>query len=113
MAVLSFPLGYRLPLLYRWPWPIWIEHEHAARFHPDNPISGDRRRFLQLNEAYEVLSDAGRRAEYDAALQAYEAQPLPIFGDTMFVAGLQGETNRRLGVLSLLYQRPTGSRRRS
>jgi len=77
----------------------------AARFHPDNPVSGDRRRFLQLNEAYGVLSDAGRRAEYDAALQAYEAQPLPIFGDTMFVAGLQGETNRCLGVLSLLYQR--------
>jgi curved DNA-binding protein CbpA len=77
----------------------------AARFHPDNPVSGDYRLFLQLKEAYEVLSDVDRRAQYDAALQEYETRPLPIFGRKAFVTGVEGESNRRLGVLALLYQR--------
>ena len=29
----------------------------AMRFHPDNPETGDSQRFLELNRAYEVLSD--------------------------------------------------------
>jgi curved DNA-binding protein CbpA len=77
----------------------------AARFHPDNPASGDTGRFLKLNEAYKALSDDKCRAQYDAALQARETQPLPVFGPRMNVAGVRGETNRRLGVLALLYQR--------
>src|ERR1700685_2230864 len=34
----------------------------AARFHPDNPQTGDSERFLLLNEAYEVLSEPDKRA---------------------------------------------------
>ncbi len=77
----------------------------AARFHPDNPVSGDHERFLQLCEAYEVLSNSGRRAQYDCVLRAKEAQPMPIFEMRVFVDGIEGEINRRFGILALLYHR--------
>lgn len=41
-------------------------HRLAKRYHPDNPVSGDRDRFDQLIEAHSVLKDAARRAQYDA-----------------------------------------------
>jgi len=37
----------------------------AMRFHPDNPETGDSQRFMDLNRAYEVLSDPDQRSEYD------------------------------------------------
>lgn len=77
----------------------------AARFHPDNPVSGDHEMFLRLGEAYDVLSRPERRVLYDFALQARQAEPIPIFGARIFVDGLDGELNRRFGVLALLYQR--------
>jgi len=77
----------------------------AGRFHPDNPQSGDPERFLLLNEAYEMLSDPDRRASYDAARRVAEGQPLPAFELKEFVDGIEGEQNRRLGILCLLYNR--------
>jgi hypothetical protein len=75
----------------------------ASRFHPDNPVTGDREKFLVLKHAYEVLSDPARRAEYDAKRETGETRPNPIFEMSEFVNGIEGELNRRLGVLSLLY----------
>jgi hypothetical protein len=75
----------------------------AARFHPDNPETGDQEEFLRLKKAYDVLSDAGRRAEYDGIRDTREAEPMPIFELKDFVTGVEAESNRRLGVLSLLY----------
>jgi len=77
----------------------------AARFHPDNPKTGSVERFLLLREAYEVLTDPERRARYDVSLQVQETKPLPIFELKAFVDGIEGEMNRRLGVLSLLYHK--------
>jgi len=77
----------------------------AARFHPDNPSTGSLERFLQLREAYQTLSDPSLRAEYDDARSNFQAQAMPIFWQKSFVDGIEGEANRRLGVLSLLYQR--------
>jgi hypothetical protein len=77
----------------------------AGRLHPDNPDTGDPERFLILKRAYEVLSDPHRRAEYDAEYQARETEQNPIFKLGEFVNGIEGEVNRRLGVLSLLYNR--------
>ncbi len=77
----------------------------ASRFHPDNPVTGSLERFLQMREAYQTLSDAELRAQYDAGRQNGLPQPDPIFWQKSFVDGIEGETNRRLGVLSLLYQR--------
>lgn len=41
----------------------------AQRFHPDNQESGSERRFRELTDAYQVISDPERRAEYDVAYQ--------------------------------------------
>lgn len=76
----------------------------AARFHPDNPQTGDPEKFLILNQAFEVLSDVDRRAEYDASRDR-EAGPSPEFAAVDFMDGMDGEVNRRLAVLSVLYRR--------
>ncbi len=77
----------------------------AARFHPDNPQTGDQDRFLMLCEAYETLSDPAKRTRYDAAHRVYEYEPLPAFELKEFVDGIEGENNRRLGVACLLYNK--------
>ncbi len=77
----------------------------VARFHPDNPRTGDPERFQLLRRAYHVLSDPGRRAEYDRTYTWAETHTLPIFELKEFVDGIDGEKNRRLGILSLLYHR--------
>jgi hypothetical protein len=75
----------------------------AQRFHPDNPETGDGERFLLLNEAFETLSDPIRRARHNAARGEHECEPLPVFESKEFVEGIEGEKNRRLGILCLLY----------
>jgi curved DNA-binding protein CbpA len=75
----------------------------AARFHPDNPETGDIETFLLLTSAYEVLSDPDKRTAYDAMHASRISGPDPIFEMKDFVDGVKGELNRRLGVLSLLY----------
>ena len=75
----------------------------AARFHPDNPESGDQERFLQLSEAYRVLSDPDRRAQYDGMRGTEPQRPIPVFQAKAFVDDKEGEANRRLGVMCLLY----------
>ena len=77
----------------------------AARFHPDNPRTGDTETFLLLRRAYQVLGDPEQRAKYDSTREIEQESPLPIFELKDFVYGLKGEVNRRLGVLSLLYNR--------
>jgi len=38
----------------------------ASRYHPDNRETGDNEKFIRLCGAYEILSDAEKRALYDA-----------------------------------------------
>jgi curved DNA-binding protein len=77
----------------------------ASRFHTDNPTTGDPEKFILLKQAYEVLSNPDKRADYDAKREAKEVHQNPIFDMQEFVNGVEGEVNRRLGVLSLLYHR--------
>jgi curved DNA-binding protein len=77
----------------------------AARYHPDNPETGDPEKFVLLQRAVEVLSDPKHRAAYDLARQMEEAQPVPMSASVDFMDGIQGEVNRRLALLSVLYNR--------
>jgi curved DNA-binding protein CbpA len=75
----------------------------AARYHPDNALTGDLEKFLLLKRAYEVLSDPERRAQYDAR-DKKQLPPGTLFESVDFMDGIEGEINRRLAVLSLLYR---------
>ena len=73
----------------------------ATRFHPDNRDTGDVERFVLLKQAYEVLSNPERRAAYDATRRASQPEPLSAWID--FMDNMEGELNRRLAVLTVLY----------
>jgi len=75
----------------------------AARYHPDNQETGDAERFRNYRDAYEVLIDPARRAEYDRTLEDTQPAALPIFRSREFTDGIDAEAKIRIGVLCLLY----------
>jgi curved DNA-binding protein CbpA len=77
----------------------------AQRFHPDNPESADTERFLKLQGAYAILSNPERKAEYDEDRRRYYERPMEVFGMKEFTDGIEGESNRRMGILCLLYNK--------
>ncbi len=77
----------------------------AARLHPDNPETGDVEVFYQVKAAYDVLSNPTARAEYDAKCKGEPDQESPYSEDVDFMDSMDGELNRRLAVLAVLYYR--------
>ena len=75
----------------------------AARLHPDNPGTGDAQKFFLLQQAYDVLSNPARRAEYDAARKSEVSPPVPLSTWVDFMDNMEGELNRRLALLAVLY----------
>jgi curved DNA-binding protein CbpA len=78
----------------------------AQRFHPDNQESGNERRFRELTEAYHVISDPEKRAEYDVAYTRQQQQRWKLVAtaadeDNDFNA----EQQLRLTALEVLYTR--------
>ena len=82
-----------------------VFHIVAGRYHPDNKDSGNLDRFLKIKSAFELLSDPQRRKEFDQELQRHSKEPMPVFLNRTFADGVEGEHNRRLGVLCLLYSK--------
>jgi curved DNA-binding protein len=81
----------------------------AVRYHPDNAETGELDKFLLLNKAYEILSDHELRASYDAMYQTRNMEPISLFEMKEFAMGVDGEANRRMGILCLLYSRRRGN----
>ena len=77
----------------------------AQRYHPDNPETGDTDRFLMLNQAFETLADPALRNSYNALYEDHRARPIDLFETKEFAIGVDGEPNRRMGILCLLYTR--------
>jgi curved DNA-binding protein CbpA len=77
----------------------------AARFHPDNPDTGDAEKFAMLKQAYDALSNPVSRAEYDMACTKEISDAAPLSSSIDFMDSMEGELNRRLAVLALLYFR--------
>ncbi len=77
----------------------------AARLHPDNSETGDEENFRLLKAAYDVLADPRRRSEYDTARSKTQPAPEPLAATIDFMDVMEGELNRRLAVLAVLYYR--------
>jgi len=77
----------------------------ATRYHPDNPETGNETHFVTLTRAYETLSDPTEREGYDILYQQNKVHPISLFETKDFSIGLDGESNRRMGILCLLYKR--------
>jgi len=75
----------------------------AARLHPDNPESGDAEMFRLLKSAFDTLSNPMRRAEYDAVCRREALEVKPISNSVDFMDSVEGEMNRRIAVLAVLY----------
>jgi len=76
----------------------------AQRFHPDNQETGSESRFRQLTEAYEILSDAQRRAKYDVTYtQARQDRWRLVAAGTEADNDFDAEQRVRLTVLEVLY----------
>ncbi|MEK7068430.1 MAG: DnaJ domain-containing protein [Patescibacteria group bacterium] len=54
-------------------------HKLAHKFHPDKS-SGDSEKFKEVSEAYSVLSDDKKRAEYDSYGRVFGGGAGPGFG---------------------------------
>lgn len=75
----------------------------AGRLHPDNPESGDAEMFRLLKLAFDTLSNRSRRAEYDALCRLESTEAAPMSNAIDFMDSVEGEMNRRVAVLAVLY----------
>jgi len=75
----------------------------AKRYHPDNQQTGNSSRFADVHEAYEVLSDPKRRAEYDVRYEDNRGMEWKIFNQASATDGREQDRRIFHGVLSLLY----------
>jgi curved DNA-binding protein CbpA len=76
----------------------------AQRYHPDNQETGSTARFRELQEAYSVLSDPEKRAQYDLSYHArkgtrWRVVSAPPRAENDF----ELENLARLSVLEVLY----------
>jgi len=76
----------------------------AQRVHPDNSETGNEAEFRRLSEAYQVISDAEKRAKYDVsyARQKQERWRL-ISSNAQAENDFEAEHVGRLTVLEVLY----------
>jgi curved DNA-binding protein len=72
----------------------------AQRFHPDNQETGDAQMFRRVSDAYQVLSDPQKRAQYDAGHRPAARQ---TFDEPS--ATLADEHKKRHEVLTILYKK--------
>lgn len=78
----------------------------AQRYHPDNLHTGDEGRFRELVQAYELLTDPERRAQYDIAYnEAKKTRWQPVAAPEHASNPIEVEQMVRLTLLEVLYER--------
>lgn len=78
----------------------------AQRLHPDNRQTGNEERFRLLSEAYNVLSDPERRAQYDINHLRHRQERWKFVEEAAKSSdGFEVEQFLRLSVLEALYTR--------
>ena len=78
----------------------------AQRSHPDNAETGNEVQFRMLTEAYRVLSDPEKRAEYDVTYASLRQERWRLLSNNARAENdFESEQHIRLMVLELLYTR--------
>ena len=75
----------------------------AKRYHPDNSGSGSVEKFDIITKAYKVLSQAEKRAAYDATYTEKKERVLKAFAQASAPGGFAADSNIRRQILSVLY----------
>ena len=75
----------------------------AKRYHPDNQESGSRTQFRQVHDAFEILRDPQKRAEYDVQYDRNKSMQWQVFEQNAAVGGHEEDRLIFRSVLSLLY----------
>jgi curved DNA-binding protein len=75
----------------------------ANRFHPDNRDTGDVDRFTEIVDAYDVLSSAAKRAQYDLNYESVRQARWKLFSQESTGDELAGDNRVRLAIMSILY----------
>jgi hypothetical protein len=75
----------------------------AKRFHPDNPETGDRRKFDELAEAHETLSNPEKRAAYDVLHGDAVDERLNLLDEAIGCESRDDDRLMRERLLSVLY----------
>jgi curved DNA-binding protein len=78
----------------------------ARRYHPDNQRTGNATLFRHLHEAYTVLSDVEKRAQYDAIHENQRQQHWRLLASAAQAENnFEAEQALRLSVLEVFYTR--------
>jgi len=77
----------------------------AQRYHPKNAVTGDKEKFDSVNQAYEILSDAQLRKEFDNIKGISAEETGPMFSGLEFFEALGRGSHFRATILSVLYDR--------
>jgi curved DNA-binding protein CbpA len=75
----------------------------AQRFHPDNQQTGDATKFRVLHEAYRVLSEPEKRAQYDVTYQKQRQDRWRLAAESRSDTDVESEQMLRLTILEVLY----------
>ena len=75
----------------------------AKRYHPDNSITGNSDKFRIITSAYKVLSDAEKRAAFDAKHEDARNQKLKTLSKEFSSEGFENDQHIRDAILSILY----------
>jgi hypothetical protein len=75
----------------------------AKRYHPDGPDGGDQERFQLITEAFRTLSDAEKRAQYDARHARIRAERWKLLDPGPAEDEFTSDLRLRTAILSLLY----------
>jgi curved DNA-binding protein len=75
----------------------------AKKYHPDNNGTGNGDKFTIISSAYNVLSDAEKRAAFDAKYEDTQNQKLEILSKVSLSEGFENDQQIRHAILSILY----------
>ena len=76
----------------------------AKRYHPDNADSGDAEKFREVHSAYEILSDAELREEFDRCYETRRRTESTVFAQSAASTGHTSDRRVFRSVLSVLFE---------